>query len=71
MQSLLQLFKGKSVAWRAHRWAKKDLKRLKPKIAEARNRIQATRVLSDTALFKVVGKRYTFAELWGTIRGNL
>ena len=71
VQSLLQLFKGKSVAWRAHRWAKKDLKRLKPKIAEARNRIQATRVLSDTALFKVVGKRYTFAELWGTIRGNL
>ena len=71
MQSLLQLLSGKGVAWRAHRWAKKDLKILKPQIAEARHRIQTTRVLSDTALFRVIGKRYTFAELWSTIRGNL
>ena len=71
MQSLLQLLKGKGIAWRAHRWAKKDLKRFKPQIAEARKRIQTTRVLSDTALFKVVSRRYTVAELWSTIRGNL
>ena len=71
MQSLLQLLKGKGVAWRAHRWAKKELKTLKPQIAEARNHIQSMRVLSDTALFKIIGKRYTLAELWSAIRGNL
>lgn len=71
MQSLLQLLKGKGVAWRAHRWAKKDLKRFKPQIVEARHRVQHTRVISDVNLFKTICKRYTFAELWTAIRGNL
>ena len=70
-QSFLQLLRGKGVAWRAHRWAKRELRKRKPEIAEARKRIQSTRVLSDTQLFKVVCRRYTLVELWSAIRGNL
>ena len=71
VQSTLQLLKGKGVAWRAHRWAKRELRKRKPEIAEARKRIQASRVLSDTQLFKVICRRYALAELWSAIRGNL
>lgn len=71
VQSLLQLLKGKGVAWRAHRWAKKELRGLKPEIKVARELIQKTRTLSDSELFKTVYRRYTLRELWSAIRGNL
>ena len=70
VQSLLQLLKGNGMAWRAHRWAKKELKKLKPQIAEARHHVQSTRVMSDTALFKIICKKYTLRELWQAIRQN-
>ena len=71
VQSILQLLRGKSVAWRAHRWAKKELKKLKPQIHEVRTLVQSSRVISDTQLFKTICKRYTLAEFWSAIRGNL
>jgi len=71
VQSILQLLRGKGVAWRAHRWARRELKAMKPQIAEARRRIQSSRVISDTELFKAVCRRYTLADLWRTIRGNI
>ena len=70
VQSLLQLIKGKGMAWRAHRWAKRELKNLKPLIAETRRHIQSTRVMSDTELFKIICKRHTVRELWQAIRQN-
>ncbi len=70
VQSLLQLIKGKGMAWRAHRWAKRELKNLKPLIAETRRHIQSTRVMSDTELFKIICKRHTLRELWQAIRQN-
>ena len=70
VQSVLQLVKGNGMAWRAHRWAKRELKKLKPQIAEARRRVQSTRVMSDTALFRMICKRYTLAELWNAVRQN-
>ena len=70
MQSLLQLFRGKSTAWRAHRWAKRELRKLRPQIAESRQHIQSTRVVSDTELFKVVCNRYKLGELWDAVRRN-
>ena len=69
-QSLLQLLKGNGMAWRAHRWAKKELKKLKPQIAETRHHIQSARVMSDTALFKIICKKYTLRELLQAIRQN-
>ena len=70
VQSLLQLIKGNGMAWRAHRWAKKELKKLKLQITEARHRIQSMRVMSDTALFKIICKNYTLNELLQTVRRN-
>ena len=71
IQSLLQLLRGKGVAWRAHRWAKKELRKLKTQVQEAKRHVQSTRVISDTKLFKTICKRYTLAEFWSAIRGNL
>ena len=71
MQSVLQLLRGRTMAWRGHRWARKELKKLRPKIVDARRRIQATRVMSDTALFKTVCKSYTLKGLWNVIRQNV
>ena len=70
-QSLLQLLRGKGVAWRAHRWARKELKRLQPQVMQVRKSVQATRVISDTELFKVVCKCYTLREFLSAVRGNL
>lgn len=70
-QSLLQLLRGKGVAWRAHRWARKELTRLKPQVMQVRKSVQAMRVISDTELFKVVCKCYTFREFLSAVRGNL
>ena len=71
VQSLLQLLRGKGVAWRAHRWAKQELKKLKPQVDEARMHVQSTRVVTDAELFKTICRRYTLAELWAAIRGNI
>ena len=71
VQSALQLLKGKRVAWRAHCWAKRELRGLKNEIRSARTQIQETRTLSDTELFKTVFRRYTLRELFCAIRGNL
>lgn len=71
VQSLLQLLKGKGVAWRAHHWAKKELRGLKSEITAARAQIQRTRTLSDSELFKYVLRCYTLRELVNLVRGNL
>lgn len=71
VQSLLQLMKGKGVAWRAHRWARRELRGLKAEIMSARQQIQSARTLSDNELFGIIMKRYKLAELWALVRGNL
>ena len=68
--SLLQLIKGSGMAWRTHRWARRELKNLKQMIAEARQNVQSMRVVSDTKLFKIICKRYALRELWQVIRQN-
>ncbi|MBR4652751.1 MAG: glycosyltransferase [Kiritimatiellae bacterium] len=70
VQSLLQLIKGSGMAWRTHRWARRELKNLKQMIAEARQNVQSMRVVSDTKLFKIICKRYALRELWQVIRQN-
>lgn len=70
VQSLLQLLRGNGMAWRAHCWAKRDLKNRKPLIEEVRQHIQSTRVVSDTELFKIICRRYTLRELWQAVCQN-
>lgn len=69
-QSLLQLVRGRGLAWRAHRWAKKEIRRLAPEIRDARRHVQESRVLSDTELFKIIMKHHSLRELWDMIRYN-
>ena len=70
VQSVLQLLKGKGMAFRAHTWAHREIRRLKPEIKAARAVIQSKRTMSDGALFNVVMRRYTWRELFSLIRGN-
>lgn len=70
-QSIVQLLKGKGMAFRAHRWAKREMRRLRPEINEARRQVQAYRKMSDGELFKIVMRRYNFKEFLGLIRGNM
>ena len=67
VQSALMLLRGQGLAWRAHRWAKHELKGLRSEIATARRLIQSTRVSSDTTLFKVIRKNYSMADLWNYV----
>lgn len=69
-QSLLQLLKGKGMAFRAHWWAHREIGRLKPEIQAARKVVQSTRTLSDGELFKTVMRRYSLRELWMLVRYN-
>ena len=69
-QSVLQLLRGKGMAFRAHLWAHREIRRLKPEIRAARAVIQSKRTMSDGALFNVVMRRYTWRELFSLIRGN-
>lgn len=71
VQSLLQLLRGKGMAWRAHRWAKREIRALKPEIRAARAKIQRYRKISDTELFKVVMRRHSIREFIGMLKGNL
>lgn len=71
VQSLLQLLKGSGVAWRAHQWAKHELRSIRPQIIEARSKIQSSRVLSDTELFKTICRHYSIKDLWCVIKRNI
>lgn len=69
-QSLLQLAKGRGMAWRAHWWAHRELRRLGGTIREARARVQASRRLSDRELFSVVMRHYSLKDLLSLVRSN-
>ncbi len=69
-QSLLQLVKGKGLAFRAHVWAHREIKRLAPEIRAARDIVQAARTRSDSELFKIVMRHYTLKELGMLVRYN-
>ncbi len=69
-QSMIQLLRGNGTAFRTHRWAKRELRKLKPEIKEARRRIQSTRTLSDTQLFKIILRHYKWREFLSMLRGN-
>ena len=66
-QSIMQLLRGQAMVWRAHRWARRELRQMKQEIAVARRQVQSTRVLSDSALFKIVCRRYPLSEIWNLI----
>ena len=70
VQSLLQLLKGKGMAFRAHMWAHKEIRRLKPEIRTVRALIQSKRVMSDRQLFAIIMRHYTWRKLCSLIRGN-
>ena len=70
-QILTQLLRGKGAALRAHLWAYREISRLRPEIRKIRREIQATRTLSDTALFKRVMRRPPLRSFLQSIRGNL
>ena len=70
-QSVLQLVRGKGVAWRAHRWAKRELRAMKKEIAEARAVVQSGRTMSDTGLFRKVMIHLSLRDLVAMARGNL
>ena len=67
-QSVMMLLRGQGLAWRAHRWARHELGKLKPEIEAARRQVQSTRVLSDTALFRIIRRRYSMSEIWDFVR---
>lgn len=69
-QSILQLLKGKSLAWKAHRWAHREIGRLSSEIRVARTVVQGSRTLTDTELFKTIMRHYTLRELCMLIRYN-
>ena len=69
-QSIVQLLKGKGLAWRAHRWARREIRGLKAEISEVRSAIQGCRVVDDAALFKVVMRRYTWRQLLNLASSN-
>ena len=70
-QSVLQLIRGKGVAWRAHRWAKRELRAMKKEIAEARAVVQRGRTMSDSELFRKVMIHLSLRDLVAMARGNL
>lgn len=70
VQSLIQLIKGNKTAWHAHNWAHKEIRNLRKEIKEARAKIQSTRKLNDSQLFKTIMRHYSFKELIALIRGN-
>lgn len=69
-QSLVQLLRGSGLAWRAHRWAKREIRGLKPEIRAARKAVQDRRVLDDSGLFRTILRRYTLRELFRLVRQN-
>ncbi len=68
---MLQLLRGKGVAWRAHRWAKRELRAMKKEIAEARAVVQRGRTMSDSELFRKVMIHLSLRDLVAMARGNL
>ena len=71
VQSWFRLLRGRGMDWRAHRWAKAELKKLSPEIKAERRRIQSMRKMPDRELFKTVLRRRSLKELLSTIRGNI
>ena len=69
-QSIVQLMRGEGLAWRAHSWARREIRGLKHEIQNARERIQKNRVISDRDLFKIIRKRYSLRELLDVLRRN-
>jgi len=70
-QSWCRLLRGRSMDWRAHRWAKAELKRLKPQIKAERKRIQSMRKVSDRVLFKTILRRRSLKEMLLAIKDNI
>ena len=66
-QSVMMLLRGQGLAWRAHRWARHDLKNRKSEIMAARRQIKSIRVLSDTVLFRIIRRSYSLSEIWNLI----
>jgi hypothetical protein len=54
--------------WRAHAWAKKEIKKLHREIQETRKNIQSTRKLNDTQLFKSIMRNYTLKDFISFIK---
>lgn len=71
VQSVLRLLRGRGMDWRAHRWAKTELRKLKPEIKAERKRIQATRTMSDRELFKTIIRHRSLKGLLAEIRANI
>lgn len=69
-QTVVQLLKGKGMAWRAHRWARREIRRLAPEIKSARRQVQELRKVSDAELFKTAMRHYSLREFVNLIRGN-
>jgi hypothetical protein len=57
--------------WRAHRWAKAELKKLKPEIKAERKRIQSMRKMSDRELFKTILRRRSLKGMLAEIKANI
>lgn len=70
-QAALQLLRGNGTAFRAHRWALRDLRRLRGEAVTVRKAVQSARKVSDTELFRVVMRRRTWREFWDTVRSNV
>lgn len=70
VSSLVQLVRGKPMAWRAHAWAVGEIRRMRKDIAETRKTIQKTRKVCDGELFKTIMRRYTLKEFFSLVRGN-
>lgn len=71
VQSWARLLRGHGMDFRAHRWARGELKKLCPVIESERRRIQASRKMPDRKLFRTILRRRTFREMWSVIMGNI
>jgi len=69
-QVVVQLLKGKAMAFKAHGWALWQILKSIPEIRRVRRQVQGFRVLDDTALFKRIMKHYSWRELRQLIVGN-
>ena len=70
-QSVFRLLRGRGMDWRAHRWAKAELKKLKPEIKAERKRIQSMRKMSDRELFKTILRRRSLKGMLAEIKANI
>lgn len=71
LQSAVQLSRGKGMAFRAHQWAHREIRRMGAEIKSARRYVQGKRTLSDSRLFSVVMRHYRWRDLLALAKGNL